>query len=66
MKKDSKIYIAGHQGMAGSSIYRLLKKQGFKNLVVRSSEELDLRSQAEVQEFFAQEQPEYVFLLQQK
>jgi len=62
MKKDSKIYIAGHQGMVGSSIYRLLKAKGYSNIVVRTSKELDLRNQTKVQDFFAQEQPEYVFL----
>ncbi len=62
MKKDSKIYVAGHQGMVGSSIYRLLQAKGFINILVRTSKELDLRNQASVLDFFAQEQPEYVFL----
>lgn len=62
MDKNSKIYIAGHRGMVGSAIYRKLQKEGFNNLVTRTSSELDLRSQAEVADFFEQEKPEYVFL----
>ena len=62
MYKDSKIYIAGHNGMVGSSICRLLKKEGYNNLIVRSSYELDLRNQNDVREFFSSENPEYVFL----
>jgi GDP-L-fucose synthase len=62
MEKHSRIYIAGHRGMVGSAIYRLLEKEGYHNLIVRSSAELDLRRQADVEAFFEQEQPEYVFL----
>lgn len=62
MKKDSKIYVAGHRGMVGSAIVRKLKSEGYDNLVMRSSQELDLRDQAAVQAFFAAEKPEYVFL----
>ena len=62
MNKDSKIYIAGHNGMVGSSILRLLKKEGYSNLIVRSSSQLDLRNQNDVREFFSSEKPEYVFL----
>lgn len=62
MEKESKIYIAGHKGMVGSAIHRLLIKQGFKNFITRSSSELDLRNQSAVNDFFATEQPEYVFL----
>ena len=62
MNKDSKIYIAGHNGMVGSSICRLLKKEGYSNLIVRSSSELDLKNQNDVREFFISEKPEYVFL----
>lgn len=62
MEKYSRIYIAGHRGMVGSAIYRLLEKEGYHNLIVRSSAELDLRRQADVEAFFEQEQPEYVFL----
>lgn len=62
MQKASKIYIAGHRGMAGSAIVRKLEAEGYRNLVLRSSSELDLRNQAAVQDFFASEKPEYVFL----
>lgn len=62
MNKDSKIYIAGHRGMVGSAILRKLKKEGFSNFIYRTSKELDLRSQIEVQEFFRKEKPDYVFL----
>jgi GDP-L-fucose synthase len=62
LKKDSKIYIAGHRGMVGSAILRKLESEGFSNLVLRTSSELDLRNQAEVSEFFAFEKPEFVFL----
>lgn len=62
MDKNSKIFIAGHQGLVGSSILRLLEKQGFLNLVLRSSQELDLRNQAAVANFFLEEKPDYVFL----
>lgn len=62
MLKDSKIYIAGHNGMVGSSILRLLKSEGYDNLLLRSSSDLDLRDQDQVKEFFEKEKPEYVFL----
>jgi len=62
MNKTSKIYIAGHGGLVGSAIYRLLKKEGYLSLVVRTSRELDLTCQADVEDFFAKEKPEYVFL----
>jgi GDP-L-fucose synthase len=62
MDKDSKIYIAGHRGMVGSSIFRRLQKDGFSNFVYKTSKELDLRNQIEVQEFFRLEKPDYVFL----
>ena len=62
MDKDSKIYIAGHNGMVGSSILRNLKKKGFRNLVIRDSSDLDLTSQAEVNRFFDIERPEYIFM----
>jgi GDP-L-fucose synthase len=62
MNKSAKIYVAGHRGMVGSSILRLLEKQGFKNLILRTSKELDLRKQADVEAFFATEKPDYVFL----
>lgn len=62
MEKNSKIYIAGHRGMVGSAIYRRLQKEGYNNLIIRSSAELDLRIQSDVAVFFGQEKPEYVFL----
>jgi len=62
MNKNSKIYIAGHRGMAGSAILRRLQKEGYTNLVCRTSQELDLRNQQAVADFFSQEKPEYVFL----
>ncbi len=62
MKLDSKIYVAGHRGMVGSAIVRALENQGFKNLIYRSSKELDLTDQQQVQAFFKNEKPEYVFL----
>ena len=62
MNKSDKIYIAGHRGMVGSSIVRKLKQEGYSNLVFRTSSELDLRNQEEVNNFFATEKPNYVFL----
>lgn len=62
MQLDSRIYIAGHNGLVGSAICRELQKEGFKNLILRTSQELDLTNQAAVNSFFAQEKPEYVFL----
>ncbi len=62
MKKDSKIYVAGHNGMVGSSILRRLKNDGFANLITKSKEELDLTNQQSVSDFFNVEKPEYVFL----
>ncbi len=62
MEKSSKIYIAGHNGMVGSAILRKLRNDGYANLLLRSSKELDLRNQAAVNHFFEVEQPEYVFL----
>ena len=62
MEKNSKIYIAGHRGMVGSAIVRKLNNEGYKNLVMRSSAELDLKDQIKVINFFKEEEPEYVFL----
>lgn len=62
MDKNSKIYVAGHNGMVGSAIVRELKKQGYTNLILKSHNELDLTNQADVEKFFALEKPEYVFL----
>jgi len=62
IEKDSKIYVAGHNGMVGSAILKNLKAKGYSNFVLRSHSELDLTSQAAVAEFFLKEKPEYVFL----
>ena len=62
LEKGSKIFIAGHRGMVGSAIFRKLQKEGYSNLVFRTSSELDLSNQQAVTEFFAVEKPEYVFL----
>jgi len=62
MNKQNKIYIAGHRGMVGSAIKRQLEKEGFSNLVEKTSEELDLRNQEAVHDFFETEKPEFVFL----
>lgn len=62
MNKDSKIYVAGHLGMAGSAIFRALQKNGFTNVFGKSIDELDLTSPALVEEFFKREKPEYVFI----
>ncbi len=62
MEKDSKIYIAGHTGMVGSAILRKLEKEGYSNLILRTSKELDLINQQSVINFFKKEKPEYVFL----
>lgn len=62
MEKNSKIYVAGHRGMVGSGIVRKLEKEGFTNIVTRTSAELDLRNQQAVNDFFANEKPAYVFL----
>jgi GDP-L-fucose synthase len=62
MKKDSKIYIAGHTGLVGSAIARRLEKGGYNNFVLRTSRELDLTNQQATSEFFNKEKPEYVFL----
>ena len=62
MELNSKIYVAGHNGMVGAAIVRRLKEAGYANLITRSSSELDLRSQQAVNDFFATEKPAYVFL----
>ena len=62
MDKNSKIYIAGHKGLVGSAITRLLEKQGYKNLILKTRQELDLFNQQAVTNFFKKEKPEYVFL----
>jgi GDP-L-fucose synthase len=62
MQKQSRIYVAGHRGLAGSAILRRLKSEGFENIISRTHSELDLTRQAETDAFFAAERPEYVFL----
>jgi GDP-L-fucose synthase len=62
MEHSSKIYVAGHSGMVGSAIVRKLNQNGFKQIIGKSSSELDLRNQGEVDAFFKDEKPEYVFL----
>ena len=62
MQKNSKIYVAGHRGLVGSAIVRKLQKEGYENLLLRTSTEVDLRNQEAVKEFFEAEKPEYVFM----
>ena len=62
MNKTSKIYVAGHTGLVGSAIVRCLQKNGYNNLIFSDIKDFDLRRQQEVEDFFAKEQPEYVFL----
>jgi GDP-L-fucose synthase len=62
MEKDSKIFVAGHKGMVGSAICRDLAIRGYDNIVCRTHQELDLKEQAAVEEFFEKERPEYVFM----
>ena len=61
MEKNSKIYVAGHTGLAGSAIVRELKRQGYKNLILKTHAQLDLRNQEATKKFFEQEKPEYIF-----
>ena len=62
MEKDAKIYVAGHPTMVGSAIVRQLEKKGYTNIITRTHKELNLCRQNEVEDFFAKEKPEYVFL----
>lgn len=62
MEKNEKIYLAGHKGLVGSAIHRILIKEGFTNIVTRTSSELDLCNQSAVEEFFKSEKPDYVIL----
>jgi GDP-L-fucose synthase len=62
MNKTDKIYVAGHRGMVGSAIVRKLQQEGFNNLLLRTSRELDLRNQQAVLDFMQQEKPDYVFM----
>jgi GDP-L-fucose synthase len=61
MKQDARVYVAGHRGLVGAAIVRALEREGFGNLVLRTSSELDLRKQTDVERFFDRERPEYVF-----
>jgi GDP-L-fucose synthase len=62
MHQQSKIYVAGHRGMVGSTLCRLLESRGFEHIITRTSKELDLRNQHAVHDFFGYEKPDYVFL----
>lgn len=62
MDRDARIYVAGHRGLAGSALVRKLRSEGFHNLLVRSRDELDLRRQADVETFFMETMPDFVFL----
>lgn len=62
MHQEAKIFVAGHKGLVGSALVRLLKNEGFTRIITRSHDELDLTNQAKVNDFFAQEKPEFVFL----
>lgn len=62
MEKHSKIYVAGHRGLVGSAIVRELKKKGYTNIIEKTHKELDLMDSVEVEKFFKEEKPEYVFL----
>ena len=62
MEKNDKIYVAGHRGMVGSAIHRKLVKEGYSNIITKTSAEMDLRNQQAVTDFFAVEKPDYVFL----
>lgn len=62
MKNTDKVYVAGHRGMVGSAIVRKLRSKGFQNIILRSSDDLDLRNQYDVDMFFKRERPKYVFL----
>ena len=66
MEQTAKIYIAGHRGMVGSGLERKLREEGYSNIVTRTSSELDLRNQQDVNDFFAIEKPEYVILVAAK
>jgi GDP-L-fucose synthase len=62
MNHDSRIFVAGHKGMVGSALVRSLERSGFSNLILRSKAELDLTRQADVERFYEQEKPDYVFI----
>jgi len=62
MEKESKIYVAGHTGLVGSAIIRILKSENYTNILAKAHQELDLTNQEETRKFFRKEKPEYVFL----
>ncbi len=62
MERDSRIYVAGHSGLVGAAVLRKLRESGYENIITRTRSELDLTRQADVEEFFKKEKPEYVFL----
>lgn len=62
MKKNSRIFVAGHRGLVGSAIWKSLENKGYSHLIGRAHKELDLEDPAAVREFFDREKPEYVFL----
>ncbi|MBY0476829.1 MAG: GDP-L-fucose synthase [Chitinophagaceae bacterium] len=62
MEKNARIYVAGHRGMVGSAIVRKLQQEGYENLLLRTSAELDLRNQESTEQFFKEHKPDYVFL----
>ena len=62
MKLDSKIYLAGHNGLVGSALMRNLQERGYTNIITKTSNDLDLRRQKEVEDFFEKEKLDYVFL----
>lgn len=62
MNREDKIFVAGHRGMVGSAIVRKLNAEGFDNIIIRTSSDLDLRNQSQVEDFFRKEKPQYVFL----
>ena len=62
MDINSRIYVAGHTGMVGSAFVRCLRENGYKNIIKKAHQELDLTNQAETEKFFEEEKPEYVFL----
>jgi GDP-L-fucose synthase len=62
MRKDSRIYVAGHRGMVGSALLRRLEQRGYSNIIIRTKEQLDLRDAQRTRDFFEEQKPEYVFL----
>ena len=62
LKKSSKIFLAGHNGMVGSAILRLLKKRGFQNILIKSKKQLDLTNQKKTYDFLKKNKPDYVII----